>query len=54
MPPGRGGSLTPETYADVVAYLLSANSFPPGDGDLTAHAESLHGIVFDEGVAASD
>jgi mono/diheme cytochrome c family protein len=54
MPPTRPGSLTPEAYADVVAYLLSANSFPAGDGDLPSHEGALHGIVFDEGAAASD
>jgi len=54
MPPGRAGSLTSEAYVDVVAYLLSENAFPPGEGDLPSHEESLHGIVFDEGVAADD
>jgi mono/diheme cytochrome c family protein len=48
MPPGRPASLTPEAYADLVAYLLSANAFPPGRDELPSHEESLHGIVFDE------
>ncbi len=48
MPPGRPASLGPEVYADVVAYLLSANAFPPGETELPSHEESLHGIVFDE------
>jgi mono/diheme cytochrome c family protein len=48
MPPGRPASLAPEAYTDVVAYLLSANAFPPGDRELPAHEESLDGIVFDE------
>jgi mono/diheme cytochrome c family protein len=48
MPPGRPASLAPEAYADVVAYLLSANSFPAGDDELPHHEDSLHGIVFDE------
>lgn len=48
MPPGRPASLAPEAYADVVAYLLSANSFPPGESDLPSHEESLRVIVFDE------
>ena len=47
MPPGRPESLTPEAYTDVVAYLLSANAFPPGQNDLPSHEESLQGIVFD-------
>ena len=48
MPPGRPASLAPEAYADVVAYLLSANSFPPGESELPSHEESLRVIVFDE------
>jgi mono/diheme cytochrome c family protein len=52
MPPGRPASLSPEAYADLVAYLLSANAFPPGEGDLPSHEESLHLIVFDDGVMA--
>lgn len=48
MPPGRAASLTPEAYADIVAYLLSANAYPAGTSELPTHAESLHGIVFDE------
>jgi quinoprotein glucose dehydrogenase len=48
MPPGRPASLTPEAYADIVAYLLSANSYPAGTTELPTHEESLDGIVFDE------
>jgi hypothetical protein len=51
MPPSRPGDLTAESYADVVAYLLSANAFPAGDGDLSHQEESLRGIVFDAAVA---
>lgn len=51
MPPGRSGSLTPDAYADVVAYLLHRNSFPHGEAELPAQEESLHLIVFDEQVA---
>lgn len=54
MPPGRPESLTPEQYADVVAYLLSANAFPPGEGDLPGDEDSLHGIVFDQGSVSAD
>jgi len=54
MPPSRPGSLTPEAYVEVVAYLLSENAFPPGNGDLPSHEDALHGIVFDQGVADSD
>lgn len=54
MPPSRPGSLTANAYTEVVAYLLSENAFPPGDGDLPSHEDALHGIVFDQGVANSD
>jgi mono/diheme cytochrome c family protein len=52
MPPARPESLTPQAYADVVAYLLAENAFPPGEGDLPSHEESLRGIVFDDALAA--
>jgi len=52
MPPGRPASLSPEGYADVVAYLLSENAFPHGDDDLPSHPESLQTIVFDGAVSA--
>jgi mono/diheme cytochrome c family protein len=48
MPPGRAATLAPEVYTDLVAYLLSANAFPPGDDELPPHEESLDVIVFDE------
>jgi mono/diheme cytochrome c family protein len=53
MPPGRAGTLSPEAYADVVAFLLRENAFPAGEGDLPHHEESLHLIRFDERVAES-
>ena len=46
IPAGRMG--TPDEVADVVAFLLSENAFPPGEGDLPSHAEELRVIVFDE------
>jgi mono/diheme cytochrome c family protein len=36
MPPDRPGQLTPQTYADLVAFLLSNNGYPPGDNELPA------------------
>ncbi len=41
MPPGAGGSLAPEEYASVVAYILRENGFAPGTvalGGVTAPA----------------
>ena len=34
MPPDRPGGLNDETYADIVAFLLSRNGYKPGDKEL--------------------
>ena len=34
MPPDRPGGLNDETYADIVAFLLSRNGYAPGDKEL--------------------
>lgn len=34
MPPDAPGSLNDETYADIVAYILSRNDYKPGDREL--------------------
>jgi mono/diheme cytochrome c family protein len=41
MPEDDPGSLTPEEYAAVVAYLLRLNGVPPGDRELPANAAAL-------------
>lgn len=38
MPESAPGSLTPEQYADVVAFILSSNHYPGGAVELTADA----------------
>jgi len=38
MPNGAGGSLSPNTYADLVAFILSRNALPPGSSELTKEA----------------
>jgi hypothetical protein len=30
-PPGNPGSMAPEIYADIIAYILARNGFAPGD-----------------------
>jgi mono/diheme cytochrome c family protein len=42
MPPDRAGRLPRETYADLVAYLLSVNGITPGDHDLPADLSVLN------------
>jgi hypothetical protein len=44
MPKNEPGSLAPEEYADVVAYLLRMNDMPPGDQDLPADSVALKKI----------
>ncbi len=39
MPPDRPGRLSDQTYADIVAFFLSANGFKPGDKELPASAQ---------------
>jgi mono/diheme cytochrome c family protein len=41
MPPDEPKVLPPQQYADVLAYLLSANGFPAGQTRLTADRQTL-------------
>jgi mono/diheme cytochrome c family protein len=34
MPPDRPGLLNPQTYADLTAFILSSNGYPPGSKEL--------------------
>jgi len=47
MPVGKVGRLSPDTYSDITAYILSANSFPPGRTELPRDAEILKQIRID-------
>jgi hypothetical protein len=40
MPLGRPGSLTPQAYLDILAYVLQKNTYPEGPAELTAAAVS--------------
>jgi PQQ-dependent dehydrogenase (s-GDH family) len=44
MPPSRPGALPDQTYADIVAYVLKVNGFPPGTVELPADAVQLDGM----------
>ena len=44
MPQQDPGSLTPETYVDIISFLLSKNGAPAGTAELTAELEALKGI----------
>src|SRR5689334_8404364 len=40
MPPGKLGSVSSETYADIEAFILQANAGTPSSGNRTASASS--------------
>jgi quinoprotein glucose dehydrogenase len=44
MPADQPGSLTPRKSADILAYILSANGFPPGPAELPADVTQLKAI----------
>ncbi|WP_244505007.1 c-type cytochrome [Pelagibacterium luteolum] len=48
MPPGRGGSLSDQTYADIVAFILATNGVPATDSELPGDAEALDGYTVTE------
>jgi mono/diheme cytochrome c family protein len=45
MPQDDPGSLEPETYADIAAYLMSVNHVPAGDTELPSDEASLTNIT---------
>jgi hypothetical protein len=45
MPQGNAGSLSPETYADIIAYILKANGLPPGQDELKGAPETLRSLA---------
>ena len=45
MPLNDPGGLPEQTYADVVAYILSLNDYPSGTTELTASERAMAGIV---------
>ena len=49
MPQDKPGTLSPEQTADIIAYILSANQLPAGDGALPGDVEVLKDIRLDAG-----
>ena len=47
MPPGQAGSLSDQSYVDLVAYLLESNGAVPGERTLTADAGVMLGDAAD-------
>jgi mono/diheme cytochrome c family protein len=48
MPENAPDTLTPQTVADIVSFLLKANDMPPGPVELPADVEALRRIVLTE------
>ena len=51
MPASNPGSLSPQQYVDIVAFLLQANKFPGGREELGGSAAELARIVFAKAAA---
>jgi mono/diheme cytochrome c family protein len=49
MPPDRPGSLTDQSYADIAAFLLDANSYPKGDKELPPDTPSQEAMSLKRG-----
>ena len=47
MPQNQPGSLSPQQYADVVAYLLEINGMPTGDSPLPSEEDALENILIE-------
>jgi mono/diheme cytochrome c family protein len=47
MPKNEPGTLAPQEYAQIVAYLLKLNDMPPGPQELPADSMALKAIRFD-------
>ena len=47
MPKNNPGSLNPDEYADVVAYILRMNSMPAGKRELPTDSASLAAVQID-------
>lgn len=45
MPPGQGGSLDDQTYADIMAFILATNGVAPTEGELPGDGEALEAYV---------
>ena len=53
MPEDQPGQLAAETYADIVAYLLSRNDYQIGSADLPPTQEALAAIELGSGAMKS-
>ncbi len=54
MPDDNPGGLPEQTYADIVAYMLSMNDFPSGDSELPTEMEELMEMMMFTGAGGDD
>jgi hypothetical protein len=52
MPQDSPGRLREQEYADIIAFLLKANNYPPGDRDLTPALGMLKEVTIEDPPAA--
>ncbi len=52
MPEDNPGSLTQQTYADVIAYILQLNEYASGDAELVPSQEAMDAIPLGPGTAS--
>lgn len=45
MPPERPGSLSPQTYTDIVAFILQKNEFPAGERELPVDPNAARIVI---------
>jgi mono/diheme cytochrome c family protein len=45
MPPDNPGGLNDTAYADILAFILQGNGYPPGGKELPADAAALQGMT---------
>lgn len=48
MPPGLAGSLSDQTYADIMAFILATNGVAPSEGELPGDGEALAAYVVNQ------
>ena len=53
MPESNPGSLRPEDYATLLAYVLSLNGYPAGEEPLPAVVSALQNVRIEEAPASS-
>jgi hypothetical protein len=48
MPPNAPGSYSPETYADLMAYILKTGGYKAGSAELPADVDALYNLIIEK------